>query len=144
MSSTSGTMTLSNATTCRGWDATSQSKDWNRYGGRNVFKERILDSQNGSCVDGRTQETLDQQMTVPPTSHRRPVFCFVSFRIGRSLTVVMVRTRVKRVVTQSFHHGFPHLAQVLSPQHSRTVMYVKELTTTACLNLHGHSRIDVV
>ena len=66
------------ATTNLGGDAAFQSEDKHEYGSGNVFGQRTSPTNMAharrSKNDARTQETFNRQLTVPPTSHRRPVF----------------------------------------------------------------------
>ena len=73
----SDTMTSSSATVCHGSDATFTPAIRTR--GEVSFANHIWTTTKMACarrsdVWRRTQETFNQQLTVPPASHRRPAF----------------------------------------------------------------------
>ena len=66
--------------------------------------------------DGRSQETFNQQLTVPPTSHRRPVFSNqTNSQFARGHVLSSQAENDTRPVTSQLY------AQVVSPQPRRAV-----------------------
>ena len=108
-----GTMTSSIATMCHGTNATSTPVIKTKYGKRIVLQ--TTDAQQPKWLvrdrvmyDGRTQETFNQQLTVPLTSHRRHVFFNQTYRQLVSQRILHGRRSLDSSRRQGAHKESSH------------------------------------